>query len=309
MKHILLTLVIFFLLFLLLTHLTQKLNHNFQESNVNRNRNRKKLAFCFLIYDEINHEELWKYFFDGADPSQYNIYIHYKKDVPLHYFENKKIQNCIDTQWGDKSLVKASNLLFRTAYNDDVDNYKFILVSNSCVPFKSFNHVYQMMTEDNFSYMNIANPNMDRYRNTNLYKAYADAIGKSAQWVILNRELVEKTAFIPDEQIDHELDDIFAPDEIYYYTMVKANHLENQVKTTPNLSSGSTTFTYWDDMHDHPFPHNDSGIKNYNSITATEVEYLCNSPCLFGRKFVKNCIVVWNENTQQSLYQYLSKKI
>jgi hypothetical protein len=42
----------------------------------------KKLAFCFLIYDVINHEELWKLFFDRVDPSKYSIYIHYKTNTP-----------------------------------------------------------------------------------------------------------------------------------------------------------------------------------------------------------------------------------
>ena len=38
----------------------------------------KKIAFCFLIYDIINHEELWNIFFQNVDTNKYNIYIHYK---------------------------------------------------------------------------------------------------------------------------------------------------------------------------------------------------------------------------------------
>ena len=38
----------------------------------------KKIAFCFLIYDTINQEEVWNNFFKGIDPKKYTIYIHYK---------------------------------------------------------------------------------------------------------------------------------------------------------------------------------------------------------------------------------------
>ena len=47
----------------------------------------KKIAFCFLIYDIINHEELWNIFFKNVDANKYTIYIHYKFNKPLKYFE------------------------------------------------------------------------------------------------------------------------------------------------------------------------------------------------------------------------------
>ena len=50
----------------------------------------KKLGFCFLIYDKINLEELWNIFFKNIYKKKYNIYIHYKIDVPLKYFEEYK---------------------------------------------------------------------------------------------------------------------------------------------------------------------------------------------------------------------------
>jgi hypothetical protein len=55
----------------------------------------KKLAFCFLIYDEINHEELWNIFFKNIDKNKYNIYIHYKSNKPLIFFDKNKEDNII----------------------------------------------------------------------------------------------------------------------------------------------------------------------------------------------------------------------
>lgn len=56
------------------------------------------IAFLFLIYDEINHEELWKLFFNNME--NYNIYIHYKDYKYSEYFDKYKIKNCIPTAWG-----------------------------------------------------------------------------------------------------------------------------------------------------------------------------------------------------------------
>ncbi len=41
--------------------------------------NKKKIAFCFLIYDKINQETLWYDWFKNVDKNKYNIYIHYKE--------------------------------------------------------------------------------------------------------------------------------------------------------------------------------------------------------------------------------------
>ena len=71
-----------------------------------------KLAFCFLIYDIINHEELWNIFFNNIDISKYNIYIHYKYNKPLKYFEKYKLNNCIETKYENQTIPLAYNLLF-----------------------------------------------------------------------------------------------------------------------------------------------------------------------------------------------------
>ena len=77
------------------------------------NNNSRKVAFCFLIYDVINHEELWNNFFKNVDKNKYNIYIHYKVDIPLKYFNEYKIKNIMKTEWCGISLVQAQNLLLK----------------------------------------------------------------------------------------------------------------------------------------------------------------------------------------------------
>ena len=114
----------------------------------------KKVAFLFLIYDALEQEELWRRFFADADPDQYSILIHYKEDRPLRHFEPFKLSACIDTKYADVSLVHAHNLLLREAMKDP-DNDKFVFVSQSCVPLKTFPHVYQFLTQDDSGYFNL----------------------------------------------------------------------------------------------------------------------------------------------------------
>ena len=88
----------------------------------------KKIAFCFLIYDVINHEELWYRFFENVDKSKYSIYIHYKDATPLTYFDNYKLETQIETEYADVSIV-AQNLLLEEARKDG--DQHFIFISNS----------------------------------------------------------------------------------------------------------------------------------------------------------------------------------
>ena len=67
------------------------------------------------------------------------------------------------------------------------------------------------------------------------------------------------------------------------------NRYNKNIKTTPNLAEGGTTFTNWSDMS---YKFGDGGSpKNYSNITSDELKYLTDSPCLFGRKFNKDCKV------------------
>lgn len=269
----------------------------YKNKNQGNNHNNKKIAFCFLIYDTINHEELWKKFFDGVDKNKYNIYIHYKDNTPLKYFEKYKLNNCVDTEWGTISLVKASNLLFKTACDHDNENYKFVLLSNSCIPLKGFDKIYNKITSDDYGYLN-ASEDINN-KNCKIYKENPKKYGKASQWIILNREMVKEIAFHDDKWIDINFGDVFAPDEIYYYTMLKHKNMENQLIIAKNSATQGSTFVYWSDM-DYPYSNNVVGNSNsspraYDTISSEELIYLFNQPCLFGRKFNQNCKVLMND--------------
>lgn len=245
----------------------------------------KKIGFLFLIYDTINLEEAWHTFFENVDPAKYEIYIHYKQNKPLKYFDKYKLSKCVRTKYADISLIHAHNLLLKKAYDDGC--YKTINLSQACIPLKNFDHIYKFLTKDNMGHFNTTKQNIfprcDRllnYYNRNI-------INKSSNWFILNRQQAKIFAYYNKDMINKIYKDVESPEEHFYITEIFEKNMQDELKKTNNLSNGATTFTNWHgDNYKYPTR---SGLKNYNRISAEELEYLLKSPCLFGRKFNMEC--------------------
>ena len=253
----------------------------------------KKIAFCFLIIDKINHEELWHRFFEKADKNKYNIYIHYKENVPLKYLEEYKIQNCIETKWGDISLVKAQNIMLEEALKDQ-QNEHFIFLSNSCVPVKNFHYIYEFLNPD-FSYFYITPNQLGVFPKCNkvLEKIEKQFIQKASQWSILNKKhakfLTENTEYLP--WFDYK--EIVA-DEHCYITYLFHKNLKDEIILTHNDNMDATTFVNWNifDWNDTHYKYKDMdkpNLKNYETISQEELKYIIDSKSLFARKFNPEC--------------------
>lgn len=252
----------------------------------------KKIAFCFLVYDIINHEDLWNLFFKDVEPQKYSIYIHYKYSKPLQYFEKYKLKTCIATKYYDISLVKAQNLMLQKAILDS-DNKHFIFISNSCIPLKSFDHIYDTLNEE-YSYFNLWDrqksfPRCNRAARV-VDKKY---IHKASQWSILNRKHAELMLNTKDYMTWFSYRGT-VPDEHSYITNIHYNNLQDEIITTLEVCE-YTTFTNWSD---HVYKYNTNyttvhtemnTLKNYDNISKEELLYLLNTKCLFGRKFTKEC--------------------
>jgi hypothetical protein len=243
----------------------------------------KKIGFCFLIYDIINHEELWDLFFKKVDTSKYGIYIHYKTNKKLKFFESYKLKETIPTKYADISIAKGFNLLFKAAYHDNCD--KMIILSGSCIPLKLFNYVYDFLTKDDYCHFNMSDHIQCFPRCDELLKYYPrDIIQKSSGWFILNRKVCDLVINYPD--FEKEFKNIYAVEEHYYITLIYAKELTNEIIKSYNPLT-STTFVNWHGS-EYKYPCS-SGLKNYSIITNEELKYLVDSPCLFARKFNIEC--------------------
>ena len=245
----------------------------------------KKIAFCFLIYDKINHEILWQLFFKNINPNVYNIYIHYKQNIPSIYFDKYKLKSCIATKYADISIVKAQNVLLNEALKD-ADNQHFVFLSNSCIPLKSFRQIYTNL-DVNYSYFTILESQKGVFPRCDcvLNHISKEFIQKASQWCILNKKhaelLTKNTLYLK------WFNNIYAPDEHCYISYIFYSNLQHEI-IVPDSHRLPTTFTNWNEnSSDKDFI---NGLKNYKSISANELIYLLESSHLFGRKFSKECV-------------------
>lgn len=99
----------------------------------------KKIAFLFLVLDNPNFPNIWNKYFRGHK-DKYNIYIHPKYPEKTTWKKKFIIDNLKETAWG--YIVEAYIELLKVAYQD-TDNYKFVTISESCIPIQSFDNFYK----------------------------------------------------------------------------------------------------------------------------------------------------------------------
>lgn len=262
----------------------------------------KKIAFLFLIYDEIENECLWNNFFKGVDRSKYSIYIHHKFDKQLSFFESYKLNNPIPTDYAESSLVKAQNLLLHEALKDQ-QNERFVFLSNSCIPLKSFEHIYKSVFSNDLCRFNAAKEEhiFERNRGRKLARVFGrENVKKASQWSILTRPIARILSTSGDV-----LTACFKPgkrdlaDEYFYLSYLYYLGKEDQIDQSPYAVTDCSTFEFWNDKiyefsddFTSTHPENwDRRLKTYFNISTIELNFLLSAPCYFGRKFVKDCTV------------------
>jgi FkbM family methyltransferase len=106
-----------------------------------------KIAFCFLVIDDINQIDLWKYFFRNIPSHLYNIYIHCKFPEKFNdpFFNKYKIKKHAETKWG--IIEDATALLYEEALKDPLNQY-FIPLSESTIAVKSFQKMYNVLFQN-----------------------------------------------------------------------------------------------------------------------------------------------------------------
>ncbi len=282
---ILLVIIFCFLLILLVAIL---INEEKFEQNI---QNKKKIALCFLINETINNEDLWYEWLKNVDKDKYNIYIHYKKNKKLNYFDEYKIKENIETCWGCLGIVLAQNALLKEALKDS-NNKHFIWLSDACVPLKTFEYVYNYLDIDK-SYFNMAPDEAVFPRaETALKYIKRENLKKAAMPAIINRKHAQ--LFVDnDDNIKLWFKNVGIPDEIAYISLIHHYNLQNELITTPNIASGAIIISQWTDMSNYKDFSESIKIKKspceYKYICSNEVDYFVKSNSLFARKFVKNC--------------------
>ncbi|KAG6547364.1 hypothetical protein Mapa_011301 [Marchantia paleacea] len=111
-----------------------------------------KIAFLFLTTTGIPLEPLWRRFFQGHERS-YNIYVHsdpsWLRDHGSHrnlgMFWGRTVPAAV-THRSNPDVVAAERRLIANALHDDRSNEWFVLVSDTCIPLRSFGYMYRRLS-------------------------------------------------------------------------------------------------------------------------------------------------------------------
>jgi hypothetical protein len=146
----------------------------------------KKIAFLLLTIDDINFPSIWdKYLANNED--KYTFYTHAKNPQNIKWRKESIIKNLVDTEWG--FITRAYIELLKAALIDK-DNYKFITISESCVPIQSFDAFYNDVINDERSWIKLLE--ITPYKKANVLKhTDKDFIHHYARWCI-NRHHTKK---------------------------------------------------------------------------------------------------------------------
>ena len=162
-----------------------------------RGVNRDRVAFLFLVRDQIPTAPIWKAFFDDADDQGarglYKIYTHPRPGftyAPSSLFYGTEVTNRTRVKWGAVTVARAEMRLIVSALRDP-RTQRSILMSEAGVPLHPFwcLHTYLFSTERSF----VASWRTDERRKV-LYDfgveddLYRKRWRKGHQWVALTRE-------------------------------------------------------------------------------------------------------------------------
>ena len=162
-----------------------------------RGVNRDRVAFLFLVRDQIPTAPIWKAFFDDADQQGarglYKIYTHPRPGftyAPSSLFYNTEVTNRTRVKWGAVTVARAEMRLIVSALRDP-RTQRSILMSEAGVPLHPFwcLHTYLFSTDRSF----VASWLTDQRRKV-LYDfgveddLYRKRWRKGHQWVALTRE-------------------------------------------------------------------------------------------------------------------------
>lgn len=264
-----------------------------------------KIAICFLITKNIINPEVWQKWWSGNE-DKINIYVHYSKGmeskVTLPFLVNNRVPP-VPTKWGDISLVNAECQLYTEAYKKTSNKF-FILVSDTCIPIRSFTYVYKRLMRNldkGIAPFRAIDKWSVKYSSPDEFQPFIPSescinkmklrsmIGKTLyaidQWKILSRKNVKdfrdmmknKTFVRIFTSCIEIVPDSLAPDELMFANYLRYKYSDNLGK---HLRYGLVTFVDFVGKAIHPV--------NYKNLTVTVAGNVCFNNAMFARKFIKH---------------------
>ncbi|KAK6128319.1 hypothetical protein DH2020_037938 [Rehmannia glutinosa] len=220
-----------------------------------------KIAFLFIARNRIPLDL-------GDAEDRFSVYVHPRPGFLLNaattrstYFLNRQINDSIQVDWGEASMIQAERILLQNALTDRF-NERFIFLSESCMPLYNFNYTYDYIMSASTSFVDsFTDKNEDRY-NPRMHPVIpVENWRKGSQWVVLTRKhakivVQDNTVYPMFEQhckasyliilscshlpADGSKEHNCIPDEHYVQTLLAQKGLEGEI------TRRSLTHSSWD---------------------------------------------------------------
>ncbi|XP_048230721.1 glycosyltransferase BC10 isoform X3 [Ricinus communis] len=159
--------------------------------------NKPKIAFLFIARNRLPLDMVWDAFFKGEE-SRFSVFVHSRPGFLLNkattrseYFLNRQVNDSIQVDWGEASMIEAERILLMHALQDP-KNERFVFLSDSCIPLYNFGYTYEYIMSTSTSFVDSFadnkegryNPKMDPVIPVHNWR-------KGSQWVVLTRKHAE----------------------------------------------------------------------------------------------------------------------
>lgn len=230
---------------------------------------RPKIAFLFIARNRLPLDMLWDAFFKGDKENRFSIFVHSRPGFLFNkattrsaYFLDRQINDSIQVDWGEASMIQAEKILLTHALADS-SNERFLFLSDSCIPLYNFTYIYDYVMSTSTSFVDsFADTKEGRYNPKMHPLIPVDNWRKGSQWVALTRKHAEivvkddtvfsmfqlhcKTKSLPEYwrnrpiPADTSKEHNCIPDEHYIQTLLAQEGLEGEI------TRRTLTHTSWD---------------------------------------------------------------
>lgn len=254
-----------------------------------------KIAFCFLSYGDIEHQNVWAQFFESA--KKHAIFLHRADGQTETNLPGCTVIPPIKTAWGTFSLLQAQQNLFNEAVKDP-EVQKVVLLSGDSIPLYKFDVVYNKLCRDDKGYLrqiaqSVVVPITDKRVHTAAWPSDKPWVGKfNSQWVVLNRTHVQ---MLQDNwpMLQRVFKDANIPDEYLYFTFFNGFGCIGTFHNASHMhvSHSKKVFPCGRNHHSVPLTY------HRQNFTPQEVDKLYRSGHLFLRKVCSttNVHMDWNK--------------
>jgi hypothetical protein len=247
-----------------------------------------KLALCFLIIEQIECESVWAEWLKGNE-NKVLIFIHSKytfKPTTDFFRTQSHIVETVPTSWGGYGLVEATLKLFENALDFTEEDMRLILISETTVPVKKFQYIYNFLLNDKRSFIHDITCEGRFPKYLNVAKSLRQiCVVKHSQWIILNRRHAQ-ILLGASSTIEKVYSKILVSDESWALTFL--NYLNESEDVCIN---SMITYVNWELKKDmHPYTFSEIPIDLFKKI-------LLERSYLFARKFVSDSKIIVDSET------------